>query len=352
MQAAISVILPTFNRERTLAAALGSALAQGFRNLEVIVVDDGSTDGTRALVSDVIASDERVRYHYQPNAGVASARNAGIRLATGAYIAFLDSDDAWQPWHLELLRASLDRFPDAGFAWTDMDTVDAAGAVTAKDHLRIGLSAYGYFPTDKLFSTSVPISELAVEIPPEYGDRRLYTGDIYSPMLMGNLVLVSATLMRRAVIDAIGGFDERLGTGEDHEFFLRACRLGPVAFADISDVLYRVGTLDRLSGAAKMVPLAHAYLELVEETLARDADRITLSPTLIREARSHANRWVGESELQAGSPRVARSYLARALRIGGRRPRTVLALMLTFLPRPAVARIILWRRRAAGGASA
>lgn len=345
MPAAISVILPTFNRELTLGAALNSALGQGYRDLEVIVVDDGSSDGTRALVANAMAADGRVQYHYQPNGGAASARNAGLELATGAFVAFQDSDDAWRPWHLELLTACLERFPRAGMIWTDMDAVDASGAIIPNVHMTSMLSAYGYFSTDELFPTSVPLSELAVEIPPEYRDRRLYMGDVFSKMVMGNLVLASSVLMRRQLLDHVGRFDERLVTGEDYEFFLRACREGPVAFADIPDLLCGIGTMDRLSGPAMSLPIARAYLQVLEQTLARDAERITLPPAMVSEARAYAHRWVGESELQAGSPRVARTHLVKALRLGGKRPQTILALILTFVPRPVRARLIGWRRR-------
>jgi GT2 family glycosyltransferase len=345
MTVAISVILPTFNRERTVGLALQSVLAQGFRNLEVIVVDDGSFDDTRVLIESAMATDDRVRYHYQSNRGVASARNAGIRLATGAYVAFLDSDDAWRPWHLDLVMAGLARLPETGLMWTDMDAVDAAGTVIAAGHLASTLSAYRYFSREQLFPMSIPLADLGVEIPPEYRDRRLHVGDVYSPMVMGNLVLPSSVLMRRALVDKLGGFDEGLATGEDYEFFLRACRVGPVAFADIADVLYRVGTTDRLSGPAMSLPIARAYLQVLERTLALDADRITLPPAMLVEARAYAHRWVGESELLHGTPRPARRHLFLALRLGGPRARTLLALMLTFLPRPVLSGILGWRRR-------
>jgi hypothetical protein len=188
------------------------------------------------------------------------------------------------------------------------------------------------------------LSELGIEVPPEYGDRRLHVGEVFSPMVMGNLVLASSTVMRRERLDRVGRFDEALVTGEDYEFFLRACRVGPVAFADIADVCYRIGTTDRLSGPAMGLPIAKAYLQVLETTLARDAERITLSPAMIDEARAYAHRWVGETELQAGSPRLARAHLATALRIRPRRPWILVLLTVTFLPRSLVSRVIRWRR--------
>lgn len=344
MAPAISVVIPTFNRGRVLGAALESVLAQRYRDLEVLVIDDGSTDATRTLVSSASAADARVRYRYQPNAGAASARNAGLELARGRYVAFLDSDDSWQPWHLELAVASLERLPQAGLVWTDIDAVDDSGAVVGSRYLPRLLSAYRYFSKDQLFTSSVALSELGVEIPPEDLERRLYVGDVFSPMVMGNLVMPSSVLIRRDLVLRLGRFDEHFATGEDYEFFLRACRAGPVAFADIADIRYSIATHGRLSGPGTGLAMARAYLEVLDGTLARDAGRITLPAAMIAEARGYAHRWVGETELEAGSARAARGHLVQAFRLGPRRAWIVALLGLTFLPRPAIRRLIRWRR--------
>lgn len=345
MPPAISVVIPTFNREHLIGEALESVRVQGFRDLEVIVVDDGSSDGTRRLVEAVAEADPRFRYRNQPNRGAGSARNAGLELATGEYLAFLDSDDAWRPWHLELMLASLDRLPEAGFVWTDMDAVDGTGAVIARRGLRSTLTAWRHFSDDQLFSTSLSLSELGVAIPPEDQGRRLYLGDVFSAMVMGNLVLPSSVLMRRTRLEEVGRFDEHLVTGEDYEFFVRACRAGPVAFADISDVRYRMGTDDRLSGPAMGLPIAHAYLDVVDRTLEQDADRITLPPAMVAEALGVAHGWVGETELLVGARGLARRHLATAFRLGHRRAWTLALLCASFLPRWLVTRLAGVRRR-------
>ena len=164
-------------------------------------------------------------------------------------------------------------------------------------------------------------------------------------MLMGNLVLTSTVVMRRERLEIVGRFDERLRVGEDYEFFLRACRAGPVAFADIPDVRYRIGTTDKLGGPAAALAMGQAYQRVLETTLARDADRITLSPSMIKLARVHAHRWVGEMELLAGSPRLARAHLAEALRIHPLQPWIIALVLLTFLPPGVVAALVGARRR-------
>lgn len=110
----ISVIIPAYNRENTIAASINSILNQTYKDIEVIVVDDGSTDGTAAAVQSI--KDSRVIYHFQENAGACVARNTGVRLAKGEYIAFQDSDDYWHSDKLEKQLAILqEHSPDVVF---------------------------------------------------------------------------------------------------------------------------------------------------------------------------------------------------------------------------------------------
>jgi glycosyltransferase involved in cell wall biosynthesis len=102
MSQLVSVIIPTYNRAYCLGATVDSALAQTHCEVEVLVVDDGSSDHTREFVLDQYRHEPRVRYLYQENTGVSGARNHGLRAAQGDFIAFLDSDDLWLPWKLEL----------------------------------------------------------------------------------------------------------------------------------------------------------------------------------------------------------------------------------------------------------
>jgi GT2 family glycosyltransferase len=344
MSPMVSVVIPTYNRAAAVVEAIDSVLAQGLIDLEIIVVDDGSSDGTGDVVATTFGDEPRLRYRYQPNAGVPAARNTGLDLATGAYVAFLDSDDTWQPWHLRLMLAALDREPTAGMIWTETDAVDAEGSVASASALSTLLSAYARFSKDDLFAVSSPLAGLATDIPSAYADRRLYVGDVFSPMVMGNLVLTSSVVIRRERLEMVGRFDPRLKVGEDYEFFLRACRAGPVAFADIPDVRYRIGTADKLGGSSSGLAMAQAYLRVLDATLDEDAARITLPPSMVATARAHAHSWVGEMELLDGSPRLARAHFATALRIRIRQPWIIVLTLLTFLPPGVVQRLVTMRR--------
>lgn len=343
MHPLVSVIIPTFNRRHVLGEAIDSVLHQTLDDLELIIVDDGSTDGTEADLRQRFPADGRVTVVARPNGGVASARNAGIELARGDLIAFLDSDDAWKPFHLELQVAALRARPEAGLVWADADAMGPDGRVLARGYLRKALSAWRSLSNSQLFGTSVRLSTLSVALAFGLGDGFLYVGDVFSAMVTGNLILTSAVVMRRERLERTGRFDERLRTGEDYEFFLRACREGPVAFVDVSTVRYRIGTGDRLSGPLMGVQMARAYLEVLERTLARDASRITLSPDQVTRARAHANLWVGEVELAAGDRLDARPHLQRALDLAPR-PAVRLLLAMTYLPTPIIRAITRVRR--------
>jgi cellulose synthase/poly-beta-1,6-N-acetylglucosamine synthase-like glycosyltransferase len=125
----ISVIIPTFNRARQVQAALISVLTQTYQNFEVIVVDDGSTDGTREAVEQVIDQQHsRVRYLFQTNQGQSAARNKGIDAALGQWLGFLDSDDVWLPEKLEWQVRAVDKFKDeCGACISDARLVDDLG---------------------------------------------------------------------------------------------------------------------------------------------------------------------------------------------------------------------------------
>jgi GT2 family glycosyltransferase len=345
MSSLVSVVVPTFNRAHVLQRAIDSVLAQGHREIEVIVVDDGSTDDTSDLVQRVYVEDKRVHYVGLPHGGVSVARNAGIGLATGGFIAFLDSDDAWQPWHLSLQLAALDKHPEVGLVWTDMEAVDASGAVVATSYRTEHMSAWRNFTLDDLFASSFPLTSLGVDLPTGADGGRLYVGDIFSKLILGALIHTSSVVLRRERLDDVGRFDELMPTGEDYEFYLRVCRAGPVAFADVADTRYQIGTRDRLSGPAMSLAIAKAYLQVLDATLARDGDRITLPPSTIAAARAYAHRWVGEVHLQEGSAGMARRHLAESLRLRPAQPRAFVLLGLALLPRGLFQLIVRWRRR-------
>lgn len=183
------MIIPTYNRRELVQRAIESVLAQTRQVGEIIVVDDGSTDGTGEALR--VRYGERIRYHWQANAGVSAARNAGMALATGRYFALLDSDDLWRPEKTARQAAWLDAHPDFGMVLCDVVRVDADGTPYDTFHRREVLREDGWALRWLLLNPS----------------------------------LVPASVMfRREVFETCGGFDPALRTAEDIDFHLRVAR--------------------------------------------------------------------------------------------------------------------------------
>ncbi|MGN6868370.1 MAG: glycosyltransferase family 2 protein [Solirubrobacteraceae bacterium] len=187
-----SIVMAAFNAAATVHSAIGSVLAQTIPDLELIVVNDGSTDGTAEALARV--TDPRVRILSQPNRGPAAARNAGIGQARGDYVAFLDSDDLLMPTYLERSEQTLRGTPGAGFAYTDAYVFDD---ITGNVRRR---------------------SAMARNRPPEPPptDRAAFLLEL----LRRNFIYVAATVPRE-VLERVGGFDESLKGPEDYELWLR-----------------------------------------------------------------------------------------------------------------------------------
>ncbi len=130
----VSIITPCYNGEKYIGMTLDSVLAQTYKNWELIVVDDGSKDSSVDVVSEYMARDERIQLIRQKNAGSAAARNAGIKAATGRYVALLDADDIWKP---EFLEAQLDfmQQKNAACVFSAYDMIDADGRQTGHTSL-------------------------------------------------------------------------------------------------------------------------------------------------------------------------------------------------------------------------
>ena len=204
----ISVIIPTFNRAHTLSRAIDSVLLQTRPADEVIVVDDGSEDGTTDLLRGKYP---QVRHLFQCNQGVSAARNRGIEQTAGEWIALLDSDDAWLPGKLEAQLQALAAEPSARLCHTEEIWIRNGTRVNQKlRHAKAG----GW-----IFGDCLPLC-------------------VISP---------SAALLHRSLLDEIGGFDEDLPACEDYDLWLRICSVEPVVFVETPQIQKYGGHDDQLS---------------------------------------------------------------------------------------------------------
>ena len=204
----ISVIIPTYNRCWILKEAIDSVLSQEYTDFEIIVVDDGSNDATAALLS---AYGDQITTIYQGNSGVSAARNAGILMAKGKYVAFLDSDDMWLP---EKLSCQVDFFQSH------------AEAVICQ--------------TDEIWIRN------GVRVNPKNRHKKP-SGMIFEPSLQLCLVSPSAVMIKKSLFDAVGLFNEAFPACEDYDLWLRIGLYYPIYLIERHMVVKRGGHDDQLS---------------------------------------------------------------------------------------------------------
>jgi glycosyltransferase involved in cell wall biosynthesis len=333
-QELVSVVIPTCNRASSVERAIDSVLAQTHQALDIIVVDDGSTDDTAERMVRRYGNDSRVRYLRQSNQGVSAARNTGLAAVRGAYVALLDSDDTWKPWKIEVQLCCLRAVPEAGMIWTDMQAADANGNIISPHYLRTMYSAaYRWFPEETLFQKSRLFAKVCPQFASHEPNRRLYWGDIYSQMVMGNMVHTSTVLLRRERLARVGGFNESLKfSGEDYDFHLRTCREGPVAFVNISSILYQTGRMDQLTSRKYAIHMARNFLTTITSALADSRHRIDLPPYMIARVQAFAHAWIGAEHLELGEHESARRHMRQSLNHRHLQPKLWVLYVLSLLP--------------------
>ena len=213
----VSVVIPTYNRGELLKLTIRSILGQTVAPLEIIIVDDGSTDDTAEICASF---GPIVRYMGQRNGGVSAARNAGIRAAKGKWIAFCDSDDLWIQNKLELQLAAIEA-TGAGWSVTGFALIDPEGRSVAdgEDGFRMSFPVFSETAITPQQHLARWLEERQLDAGPEA--MQLYTGDAFGMLFLGNVVMPSTAIVDREVFDRTGLFDESFRVAEDTEFFHR-----------------------------------------------------------------------------------------------------------------------------------
>ena len=197
----ISVVIPAYNKEQQIRAAIDSALRQSYPPLEVIVVDDGSTDKTAS-----IAEQAGAKVISQQNAGISAARNHGAAEALGEWIAFLDADDLWLSNKLEVQCREAARFPEAAFIGSDFSREQGSA-----------VRSTSWISTRKVYQDVVGarVHEPAVSLTPD---------ELAVCLSSENFIPTSSVMVKRDLLHRVGGFDEAMSLCEDHECWMRLLR--------------------------------------------------------------------------------------------------------------------------------
>lgn len=232
----VSVVIPAHNAQATVAEAIESVLRQTYRPVEVVVVDDGSADGTWGVLQRFGASIRAVR---QDNQGIASARNASIRAASGAFVALMDADDVCEPERIAVQMACLQALPELVLCCSEFSAFDAHGQVWP----RHGAEYYGRLRPEQ--------GGVAARYPHEGqvalgggGERPTSVpvrwGQVYEELALGNFVHPPTVLFRREVLDRAGWFDASIRIMCEWDWLVRVAHAGPIGFIDVPLLRYRL----------------------------------------------------------------------------------------------------------------
>jgi glycosyltransferase involved in cell wall biosynthesis len=264
----VSVIIPTYNRAAFILKALQSVREQTYKFLEIIVIDDGSTDKTREMLNDY---DGQLHYFFQENKGISGARNAGIRNAHGEYIAFLDSDDYWVPEKTEQQVALFEQNHEYGLVASRCASIRLNGSYRERN--RPGKSGW-----------------------------------ILEDLFKANFIRTSAAMVRKQCFERIGLFDEDLKECEEYDLWLRIAAFYPMGFINKSLAVY----FDNPDGVSTDSLTGRLYrLKVLEKKYLQDKIPAPLY------ARRIANtcHYIGRHYIKRGEKKKGFSYLFKAQRL-------------------------------------
>ena len=292
----VSVITPTYNRAGLLPRAMESVLSQDYRDLELIVVDDGSTDETPQVVAQW--ADPRVRYiRFEENRGIGAARHAGVEAARGDLIAFNDSDDVWLPGKLAYQVSLFQRYPEVDVVFGDYDNINELQGTNARgfEQARQGLQM-------------LRVQRLTPEV------WQVLEG-LPVALLRASLFAPSTIMLRRRVFDIVGNFRTDLSGPEDFEFLFRAAVRGARFAYTTRPLIARYK--DAQSITARTVAFIPRKLQALDrcETTVREAGRRDLIPR-INAARHRAWRTLVHAYADLGDRKAVLRAFRQCLRYG------------------------------------
>ena len=280
----VSIIIPTFNRRDYITIALDSVLKQTYKDYEIIIIDDGSSDDTKEVLKPY---QDNIRYFYQDNKGIPTTRNKGIKEAQGDYIAFLDSDDYWLPEKLERQIECFSRNSHYGMVATRCSSITPDGKLRKKN--RPGKS--GWVLTD---------------------------------LFKANFIRTSSAMIKKECFEKVGLFDESLPECEEYDLWLRIAREYPVGFINEPLAVYT----DNPEGISTD-SLAGRLMRL--KVLEKDYLKVCIPQTLYRKRLASNYHYVGRHYLNRGKEIEGKKYLKRSLDFNPLNPKTLFYYALSLL---------------------
>ena len=290
----VSVIIPTYQSGRFISQAIDSVLTQTYKDFEIIIVDDGSTDNTHEVINKY-ATDERIRYYYQTNNGPAAARNLGIRMSSGENIAFLDADDLWLPAKLEKQIKLLEDYPAIDLVFCDAYIFDETG-----------------MQQKTLFNLSSPSS-----------------GRVLEKLFYLNFIPLLTVVVRRKVFDVVGYFDETVIGPEDYDLWLRISQTYLIDFIQEPLAKYRISS-GQIS--QQQIRMLENEIKVKEKAFSNSPLLLTLTKSVLDKGFFNLLIRIAKLLLQNNQKKDSRIYLDKYLKLRGFTIRFLAARGLFLLP--------------------
>ncbi len=305
----VSVIIGTYNHGQYLPSCIDSVLKQSYRNLEIIVIDDGSTDDTKNIIEPY---QDRINYRYQENQGRGASRNAGIEQAQYDWIAFLDADDLWVPDKLEKQIAAITEHPEIDLLVTNACWFDDT-TIVQKD----------YFKSMNLFHKQAVT---------HHGHLHILTDLLFELFIDENFVNLSSVLIRKSCLNDIGLFDATLPRAQDRDLWLRLARR--YRFAYLDEILTKSRTHTLNDGLRTIHPYL-SRIQLFEKAYKFGSDLEIKHDTRLRRRLAMCHYELGHFFLfKLDEQQKAREQFKKALEFDPAGPNTKLFYNATFIPKP------------------
>jgi glycosyltransferase involved in cell wall biosynthesis len=334
-QPLVSVIIPTYNRASFLTHAIESVLRQTYKNIEIIVVDDGSTDNTKVVIDSFKG---KVQYIFtENNKGPAHARNTGMKAANGKYIAFLDSDDEYLPFKLECQVTFLEEHPDLGMVFSEFSAVGKNSYFSEYELRSYWWQYWQRWQYDDIFPLKGEFSVDSYNKPIPF-----HVGNILHYVLLGPLIFPVTILFPKKIIEIVGFQNEDYRMAEDYEFTTRICKYYKVGFINIPTYMHHYHDGQLITPLNKKIKTKEDILVAIETS------KVYLN-TLLNEIHANAEYYncykkdldkrladlyktIGVCWLEYGAINEARKYFKQSYNFYYKRRRLRIYWLISFFP--------------------
>jgi len=281
----VSVIIPTYNNREYVGDAIDSVLSQSYKNIEIIIIDDGSSDGTEEFISNKYKINTNVKYFFKENNGVSSARNTGIEKSSGDFIAFLDADDCYVENKTTCQVQYLAKNKECMMVYSDMFIFNKTETTNSSYH-----------------------DKLKVKCP---------SGFIFNDLLLSHLIWTGTVMLRREVFDNVALFDESLSTAEDYDLWLRISALHRIDYIPKVLAGYRRGH-DSLTTNTKQSLNNYVKpntITVIEKNILQHADIVDLAKSQISKRLFDLYFEFGWTAYKSGNMKTSKRYFFEALKL-------------------------------------